>query len=62
MVLRPKIMQHRVNLSHTNLTIPPHPSPSSPLIEPNTFTEANKYPEWHQAMAAEFKAILQNQT
>lgn len=39
-----------------------HTHTSSPDIEPTTFTIANKLPQWRQAMAEEYSALLRNNT
>ncbi|XP_040996106.1 uncharacterized mitochondrial protein AtMg00820-like [Juglans microcarpa x Juglans regia] len=37
-------------------------SPSIVPEEPNSFTEASKYPEWRKAMRLEFQALMTNRT
>ena len=55
MQLRPTTLQQKPVIHHTHI-----PSPS--VIEPTSFTQAVKLPEWKQAMTEEMQALYRNHT
>jgi hypothetical protein len=47
---------------HETLLTTKHPLPYTLLIEPTSFTAANKLPEWCEAISLELNALAKNDT